>query len=56
MKNKYRLYRIDHIKGMMMYYYISECLTFNIIEAEDNFENSSQLQGYDEYVITISKN
>ena len=55
MKNKYKLYEVDYIKGMMMYNYIGETMAFNIIEAEDIFEGTSQMKTGFEYVITIEK-
>jgi len=54
MKNKYKLYEVNHIKGMMMYKYICEGLYYNIIEAEDDFEAVNMHTGV-EYVITIEK-
>lgn len=55
MKNKYKLYEVDYVKGMMMYKYIDDTMAFNIIEAEDIFEGNSQMKSNYEYVITIEK-
>jgi len=55
MRNKYKLYEVDYIKGMMMYQFIAECLAKNIIEAEDNFEKCNQISIGVEYVITMVK-
>ena len=55
MKNKYKLYEVNNIKGMMMYHYVTETMAYNIIEAEDMFEDGSHMKTGVEYVITIEK-
>lgn len=55
MKNRYNLYKVKHIKGMLIYKDIDNVLAYNIIEAEDEFEIRDKLQTGDEYVITIEK-
>jgi len=55
MKNKYNLYEVDFIKGMMMYKFIAETLCDNIIQAEDDFEVADDIKTGTEYVITIEK-
>lgn len=54
MRNKYKLYEVDYIKGMMMYKYIDEKICNNIIEAENEFEIINMKLGI-EYVITIER-
>lgn len=55
MRNKYKLYEVDYIKGMMMYKYIDFRTCDNIIQAEDEFEVSDIMKTGCEYVITIEK-
>ena len=55
MRNKYKLYEVDYIKGMMMYKYIDFLVCNNIIEAEDEFEVADMMKTGIEYVITIEK-
>jgi len=54
MRNKYKLYEVDFIKGMMMYKYKAETTCNNIIEAEDYFD-CDYIEVGCEYVITIEK-
>ena len=51
--NNYKLYEVDHIKGMMMY--SSDIDAANIIETEHLFETQGNIITGSEYVITITK-
>lgn len=53
MKNKYKLYEVDYIKGMMMFKFIADHVCDNIIQAEDYFDGL--ISHGCEYVITIEK-
>jgi len=53
MKNKYKLYEVEYMKGMMMYKYISETVCDNIIQAEDYFDG--QMNTGCQYTITIER-
>lgn len=55
MMNKYKLYEVDYIKGMLMYKYIDNKMCNNIIEAEDEFEMHNMMKTGVEYVITIER-
>lgn len=53
--NKYKLYGVRLIKGILMYDWIADNIADNIIEAEHLFEIGGSLVTGSEYVITISK-
>ena len=53
--NKYKLYEVRYIKGMLMYDYLHAEITNNIIEAEHLFETGERMTVDNEYVITIHK-
>lgn len=53
MKNRYKLYEVDYIKGMMMFKFIAEYVCDNIIQAENYFDG--RIHTGCEYIITIEK-
>lgn len=55
MRNKYKLYKVGYIKGMMMYKYIDDYIGNNIIQAEDEFEVRDIMKIGVEYIITIER-
>lgn len=53
--NRYQLYKVRYLKGMLMYDWIADELADNIIEAEHLFETNGLMMSGDEFVITIKK-
>lgn len=55
MRNKYILYRVNLVKGMLMYTDVDNTIADNIIQAEADFEDRETMKTGCEYVITIEK-
>lgn len=53
MRNRYKLYEVEHMKGMMMFKFITDHICNNIIEAEDYFDG--RINSGAEYIITIER-
>jgi len=53
--NKYRLYVVEFVKGVLMVDFIKEVFADNIIAAENDFEKQGYMAAGQEYLITTLK-